>query len=765
MSWQEAAIRWYSLLLFVSWGFAPAIAMLCPRLADRGMGIARPLILVMAIYPSWLAAATGLLPYSTRGLWATLAVGSSVAWGVAIRRQIISRDWLLVLLRYELLALLAFAGYLWMRGFTPEILNTEKPMDIAFLSASERATTIPPIDPWFAGEPINYYYLGYLLHGALARMAQVPATIGFNLALATTFSMAVVATVGVTFDAVRPWVSARLAEAGASLAALSLVLFGNLYTPMRLLTDWDATIDADWWSKQAGVGWRSSRIVCDGLRVYNDCPRPAVETINEFPYFSFLLGDLHPHVMALPVTIAVLGLAFNLLLRSQSSRRMMNRSDLAIVAATGAFVGSLYALNSWDLPTYLLVVLVSIWIGFSGVSGKQVAITCGLAIASAVLAWLPFLLSFEAPTGGPRLSAGLIDDIPLLGDVLLSIGIQRGERTSVAEFLTMFGISYLVGLWLIVHHWLVYSECRVRLHRGLGGFVAIIVIAAILLPLPLLVIAGMPLVGAVLLLWRSRTVTPANIAIGCFALGFALLLVVELFYIRDAFNSRMNTLFKVYYQVWVLFAIATAMALVSIWRQPRFVFIRPTIAVGAVLMLVSGLSYPLVASRQWTDSYAEWTGLDGAAFLGQRAPDEAAAIRWLADNARPGDVVLEAAGCSYQPNGDIPTSRVSAFTGVPTVIGWKNHEEQWRSGQPVEFAEIAPRAVDVAEMFADPNGTLSDQYGVTLLFIGRYEESGAGAACRLAGPYDQVRSAEYPGAGWSLAFGQGEVRIFQRQGG
>ena len=76
-------------------------------------------------------------------------------------------------------------------------------MDSAFLASSARTEAIPPPDPWFAGEPINYYYLGYLIYGSLTRLAGVPATTGFNLALATTFSLVVTAAVGLGYDAAR----------------------------------------------------------------------------------------------------------------------------------------------------------------------------------------------------------------------------------------------------------------------------------------------------------------------------------------------------------------------------------------------------------------------------------------------------------------------------------------------------------------------------------------------------------------------------------
>ena len=185
-----------------------------------------------------------------------------------------------------------------------------------------------------------------------------------------------------------------------------------------------------------------------------------------------------------------------------------------------------------------------------------------------------------------------------------------------------------------------------------------------------------------------------------------------------------------------------------------------------VVAVAAGLVYPILASVHWTrwsPRFAAWNGLDGIAYLAEIDPAELAAIRWLQANAQPGDVVLEAAGCSYRPNGDIPLSRVSAYTGIPTVVGWGHtHETQWRAGQPDQMAEIGQREQDVARLFAEPRGDLLDRYGVTLLFVGRYEEGDWQSECAAAGPYPGLDEPGFPGPGWESVFAEGDVRIYRR---
>jgi YYY domain-containing protein len=744
-------------LLVLTLCWAPWVRLLCDRLPDRGATIVRPLALLATVFPAWLLASLGVTPYSTALIWATLALGGLCGWAVLWHRRLIDRSWLWSLVIAESLALAAFAGYLWLRGFTPEILHTEKPMDAAFLMSSTLTTTIPPPDPWFAGEPINYYYLGYLLQGTLARLFGVPGTTGFNLALATTFSAALTAAAGLGWNIARRWASRRLALVAAGLTATLLILAGNLYAAAQFWQTPVETLAASWWDKEFGVGWRASRIVCDTERISNDCAS-AFETINEFPAFSFILGDLHPHVLALPFTITALALTLALTYRVEPTSTLSS-GDWIRIGLTGATIGSLYALNSWDFPTYLLICALALW-WTTGYDWKPV----GLLIAAAIVPWLPFYLNFIPPTAsvGAYLPEA-IRDVPLLPRLFGILGLHTGDRTSIAEFLTIFGLPYALCFGLIATWWaesrpLAPNEPRAR---WLAVVVAGVVIISIVAAAPLVALCGVPLLLLLVLIRNQPTLGLRTISAALFAVGLALILGTEFVFIQDVFHSRMNTLFKFYYQVWTLFSVASGTAVVAIWSGTR-VPARAALAIVTSVGLLAGLVYPVLSTRAWTDEFQDWAGLDGIEYVAQHSADEVAAIRWLQANAKLDDVVLEAAGCSYQINGGIPFNRASAFTGVPTVIGWRGHEEQWRLGSSQMSDEIPIRQEDVAAIFADPASPLLDSYGVTLLYLGIYERDDWQHVCPSAGPYPGLDQPGYPGPGWEPVFTQGEVSIYRR---
>jgi len=265
--------------------------------------------------------------------------------------------------------------------------------------------------------------------------------------------------------------------------------------------------------------------------------------------------------------------------------------------------------------------------------------------------------------------------------------------------------------------------------------------------------------------WRRPAIAaPAAL----FAVAFALVLGTEFFYIQDAFGNRMNTLFKIYYQAWTLCGIGSALAIVALWQYAPAVsetwrrVARSSLAVATGLAVTAALVYPVLAGVRYAEVYGprEWQGLDGLAWVGEFSTDEEAAIRWLRTNAAPGDVVLEAAGCSYQPNSEIPSSRVSAFTGVPTVVGWGGHESQWHRGDVETLSEMQRRIGEVDALYDQDGGLGRDAYGISLIYVGPYERDGA-RGCDAAGPYPGVDAPGYPGAGWEVAFQRGEVTIYR----
>ena len=243
-------------------------------------------------------------------------------------------------------------------------------MELLFLNGVLRSEQFPPIDPWLSGFSISYYYFGYLIAGMLAQLAGVPAEFAFNLMLPTLFALTATGAFAIG-SALSP------ARAAAAIAAARRERHARHRAgaagrePRAGARDHERAPHA---LAGAAAGRSRSRtcrprttagvlpgrqlvvVPRDARHRHAGQDRAALDyTINEFPFFSFVLGDMHPHVLALPFLFVALGFALNLL-------RAPGRLDLGDAAARplvvlplGVLFGAIGFLNTWDMPTMLFV--------------------------------------------------------------------------------------------------------------------------------------------------------------------------------------------------------------------------------------------------------------------------------------------------------------------------------------------------------------------------------------------------------------------------
>ncbi len=348
MSSAEAVIRWWLAYSLVSVAFAPFVWWVAAGLGRYRHALLRPVALVVATFVVWWPAALFGIPFQRETIIAGIVLGGAGGWFLmwTRSRELISEFRSLMV--FELVWVVALLGYVAFRSANPDIANTEKPMEIALLSSVTISSNVPAPDPWYAGSPINYYYFGYQSVATLIHLSGVQASIAFNLMLASLFASTLTVA-----SAIGAWLAerARLSQlsiwASAVLAGFFVTLAGNLETFVRLVRSPGDTISAGWWD---GVGWQASRVIVDNG--VNGNPGP-LDTINEFPAFSFVLGDLHPHLTTLPVLLATIALATGL---AGDQRHCTWGRTVAV----GAFAGLLYASNSWDAPVGIVVVIGAI---------------------------------------------------------------------------------------------------------------------------------------------------------------------------------------------------------------------------------------------------------------------------------------------------------------------------------------------------------------------------------------------------------------------
>lgn len=381
----------------------------------------------------------------------------------------------------------------------------------------------------------------------------------------------------------------------------------NWWWPSRVLWDERPTMTAVQRLSETGqVGlallrWRSLVAPEEIHRSY---------TITEFPFFSFYLGDMHPHVMALPLTLLAIALALNVILAPERGRPALGpgRWSWFFLVLNAVVLGGLYMMNSWDFPTYLLL-YGGAWVwrwrkGASGGWGKQdwkaIARDLGILLGLCLLLYLPFLLTFRSLVGSKPVPQeilqvpilGTIARLPIFSKILQTVGPVLWDKTSLHTLLIIFGLFLYPAL-----SWLIARRVRQGSPLNLWGWIAVgfCLALTILLRFPLLILLPFIWLGWELL---GESGPAEALVLLMLLLALTLLLGCELIYIRDIFESRMNTIFKFYYQVWVLLAIVGAWAVGQAGRTylrrtvPRVVWALPL-----ALLFLGALVYPVRSVR------------------------------------------------------------------------------------------------------------------------------------------------------------------------
>lgn len=417
------------------------------RLEDRGYGFARALGLLATGYLFWMGATLRLFQPSLGGaVMAVLALlGLSVWSGRSTWRDVL--DWLKehrsTVFTMEILFLVAFLVWAFVRANNPEIWGTEKPMELAFLNAILQSDSFPPSDPWLSDYAISYYYFGYILMALLTRLTGVVSGVAFNLANSLWFALVALGTYSLAYNFLARRTPGRVKRFSPLLAPLFVLVSGNLGGFLEVLhskyilwmtnTDgfWVSPfwawigledlekppfLDASWMPQRYLWWWRSSRVIRD--LDLNGIPL-GLQSIDEFPFFTFLLADNHPHLLAMPFVLIVIAFAFQVFLQGQ-------RTPLRL--------GEL----KW---THNL--------------RKNVLITLGLAAAIAVV-----VLGLKAGAEGVGISAAFISIIKGIGSggfivagVLLVGAVAGGLLPSSLGKLEFWFGAWLFGALAFLNTW------------------------------------------------------------------------------------------------------------------------------------------------------------------------------------------------------------------------------------------------------------------------------------------------------------------------
>lgn len=788
------AVVWWLSVVILGWLAFPIAFVVFRGFPGRGYALARILSLLFISWFGWFAASYQILHNTRSTLLLATILMALLSLAIALRRREEMVAWARRNVDYVLfvegLSVLLFLIGIGIRLGNPDVWDViwggEKPMDLAYFTAVIKSTIFPPYDPWYAGGYINYYYYGFVYVGALTEMLGIEPAVAYNLILPMLFSFTGLGACSIAYNLVqrldvdREKVTERI-QAGSGwlqtiayslrrkavlagvTAAVLAVLLGNLAEVGVLVGAWQRTsdssidtgigvVDATWKTVDgalaATVGGESAPIYPGdwfwvASRAIN-ANEGEVAPITEFPFFTFLYGDLHAHMIALPLTMLALAWAVSLVLGARITRSQKpgfsekaGFLEIALLWFVGALaIGVLRATNTWDWPTYLFLGALSViyyaYVRHGGLNlpmaGRAAVQVTALAGLSTLLFW-PFIANY--------------------GTGYESFRLWEGSYTRLGNYLTIHGLFLFLALTHIAREfrawsrtWTVEGLARLR-PAAAPGVLALVVYVLLIAFLALKgywiapVALTLALISGLLGL-RPELPAARRVVLILISSALGLTLLVE-FVVLEGDIGRMNTVFKFYMQVWMMLSVAGGVALALAWPAVtrRWGEQRRRLWQGVLIVLVAAAAlYPLLATpAKWNvrmNQDAPHT-LDGMAFMPGTSyslreeqvdlgPDYQA-LRWIQHNIEGSPVVAEANPPSLGEAYRSTANRVAIYTGLPAIIGWDWHQTQQRSA--LSNTLIHQRMADNALLFNTPDTEqalgLIDRYDVGYVYVGPLE--------------------------------------------
>jgi YYY domain-containing protein len=757
---------------------------------DRGYAFAKIFGIFFITYINWYLCT--VLNFSFFSIFVALIIASTLSFFCFLKQKeriiaFFRKSWKMILI-YELIFLFSFLFFLNVRSYSPEAMwnpsesGAEKMLNSAYLHGLLRTKHFPPGDTWLWGERdvkqdikgkkakpenknaepekeklyINYYYFGHLQWATLAKFSGNPGQIAFNLGLATIFALTFLGAFSLGCNLTRKF-------RWGFFAAFMVALFGNIDALQQMLetmgywiahkgnsSAWDSIMahkNAIFYSVDF---WRTSRVIDN--------------TVTEFPYFSAILGDLHPHHSSLPTVLLVMGAGMSLFMTVSRKtmtlieffkRYWLNFFFFALV------IGATFVTNTWDaivMGFFGTVIMTYLGLRRWGNSWKGIG-HCVLTVAvlgiSALSLFMLFKIYFHSPVKN-EIKYVTKEGVETFDKLkLMVVPLKAKLRTHLSDYFVLFGLFLFPVIFYFYGLYKNYQEKNTKRNRGIWVVILLffLIIFRNIWHFWLLGILMIWLVLIVTFLLKGDKGRRTNFFfLLCFVAGF-FSLFVETFYFDDRMVGtleRYNTLFKIFYPLWSFLAICAVYSFSRMfrgaikkrnWRKLVWlgIFLAATFYVGML--------YPVQSTCVRTEHFHPSTmdksdpklkirSIDSTAYMHRdksfsvdighnkkksvNLKDDAKIIDWIRDNVKGQPVVLEAVGGCY-----VPFSRISSMTGLPTIVGWSHHVAQHRGGDVYDY--LGPREADVKTIYSTGDikkaKKLMKKYDITYVMVGAMERA------------------------------------------
>jgi len=756
----QLVFQWWSALFLVGVAAFPFTKKLFQGWYDKGYFFSKAVGMAVVTYIVFLLGTLHIMPFTIQTVVG--AIGVLFVFGVILSCKTYLTNWtnrrgnkffsferrglsklIFCILLEEVVFFAALLAWSWVKAHEPSIRGLEKFMDFGFMQTLLNSQYFPAPDMWWAGGTINFYFFGHLVTAVLTRLSGLDLSVTFNLMLATIFALTLTMSFsigyqlsrstkhearnpkqiqntnsqnskhfGFIYSYLRSFVSnfdIRISDLFSGLLTSFLVtLAGNMQTIYAFTKGYLGENVVPFWT----ILWSPAEFVSklgEGMNRYwyANATRFIPFTIHEFPSYSFVVSDVHGHVLSIPFVLLaiailiVLGVSFfhqegvkRYELGGMKKKGMHFSSLLPLISYLifyGFLLGILLMTNALDGPIYALLLVcllaavnIKQFIHFENWKeiGGMLALVAMVMVATA----LPFLVHFSSFANGigvncpPSFLANT-----KIGPFLFE-GVEKCQKSPLWMMELLWGFFWYCGIWLFIRRVWKDDQYDAPINRILKVF---------------------------------------------FLFNLVLITIPEFFYVKDIYPAhfRSNTMFKLGYEAFMLWSIIAGYVIV------HFIYTRrqKTIRILFFLLLIPQLFlvsiYPIFSVRSYFGELKTYRGIYGLEWLETEYPSDFQAIQWLKGQMDsptsprlrgatipdlPG--IVEADGESYTDY-----NHVSAFAGVPTIVGWGVHEWLWRGSYDV----VAPRREDVRLIYesGDPDviRPILETYHIRYILVGKLE--------------------------------------------
>ena len=679
-------LQWWSILFLVGACAFPLTKRLFPTWFDRGYFFAKAVGFAVVSYIIYILGTLHIAPFTQQTVFFVMGivffVGIAPVFFHSSKQAIIQNKkrllyWANVIGMEELCFFFLLLLWSWVKAHEPSIRGLEKFMDYGFMQSILNTQYFPAMDMWWAGGYINYYYFGHLVTAVLTKVSGISLAYTFNLMLATLFALTATMSfsIGVQIIRLKKVASWFIAIVSGVLTSFLVTLAGNMQTLYAFTKGYTGEDVKPFWTLLWSFSEFLSR-VGEGMQMYwyANATRFIPFTIHEFPSYSFVVSDVHGHVLSLPFVL----LAIALLLYMFTSEVIKRISHMVFY---GFLLGVLLMTNALDGPIYGLLFAVG-WFVFMILPNRKKWKTqwwnfiypIGYVALVALATALPFLFYFNSfATGiGVNCPPAFLADSKI-GPFIFE-EVEKCQRSPLWMMWLLWGFFWFSGAWLFVKKLWKKDDQNSPIQRTLKVF---------------------------------------------YIVGIALIIFPEFLYVKDIYPAhfRSNTMFKLGYQAFIWWSVISGFVITHVvffMKDKSQRILRAVIIFLFVPQVFLVSIFPIFSIRSYFGELKKYEGIYGLGWLEKELPDSSAAIEWLNSQSKDA-VIVEAAGDSYTDY-----NHISSFTGLPTITGWAVHQWLWRGSYDI----VSPRQEDVRMIYESTDAQevkTIEKYHVQYVIVGKQE--------------------------------------------